>query len=324
MTTVDRSVLTLAVGKPVYVQMAVNFARSFRHWHRDGRIAIAIATDRPELLPNDLDYVTLITLAPNQFGSGFSPKLHLDRLAPAEHTLFVDSDCLCVGPLDPVFERFRGHAVSVVGHHVAEGEWFGDVAATCRAIGVSQIVKFNGGLYYLEPGELCTRVYETARALEPRYDELGLVRLRGRPNDELLMASAMAMHGLNPVPDDGCILSDPQACPVDVQLDVLRGGSRLVNPPPPHPLHRGWNPLRETRPVLVHFLANYAEEHPYTREALRLQLVEARGWPVTFADIAAALARTLPTLGARFMKRVARPLYRLFFGTRPVAVSPRV
>ena len=65
--------------------------------------------------------------------------------------------------------------------------------------------RFNGGIYYLEPGPTCTAVYEAARQLLPRYDELGFVRLRGSENDEVLMASALAIHGIAPLVEDGLI-----------------------------------------------------------------------------------------------------------------------
>ena len=40
----SRAVLTLAVGKTIYFLMAVNLARSFIVWHRDGKIDFVIAT----------------------------------------------------------------------------------------------------------------------------------------------------------------------------------------------------------------------------------------------------------------------------------------
>jgi hypothetical protein len=318
-----RAVLTLATGKPAYVRMAVNLARSFAWWHRDAAIRFSLATDQPERIPADLAGVEVITLKPGQFGSGFSPKLHLDRLAIEEQTLFVDADCLCVGALGRVFDLFAGHAVSVVGGFIADGEWFGDVASVCRRFGVSRLPKFNGGIYYLEKGAVGSRVYATARELQPRYDEIGLVRLRGQPNDELLLAIAMALHRQTAIPDDGTILSDPHSCPGELRLDVLAGGSRLINPPPPHPQHRTWNPLGETRPVLVHFLGGHTAAYPYRREELRLELARARGWPVWAANCTAAVVRSAPLLSVSAAKRVLRPAYHRLFGPRAVMASDR-
>jgi hypothetical protein len=320
----QKAVLTIATGKPVYVRMAINLARSFKLWHKGSPIRFTLVTDQKHLLPEDLSDINVIEIEPGSYGQGFSTKLHLDSFAPAEQTLFVDADCLCVGSLETVFERFAGRAVSVVGGTISEGEWFGDVAAICRRFGVASLPKFNGGVYYLEKGEQGRRVYETARELEPLYDDLGLSRLRGRPNDELLMAIAMAVHGETPIPDDGSILSDPQACPGAMHVDVIRGESRLINPPPPAPQHREWYPFTNVSPILVHFLGYHTSAYPYRREELILKLVSARKWAVPFARAYATLARSLPLEGTRLARDLLRPVYRQMFGVRSVSISDRV
>ena len=319
----ERAVVTLAVGKPFYVSLAVNLARSFLWWHRRSDIGFAIATDQAHLLPPDLHDVRVIPLTPGQFGSGFTPKLYLDQFAPAERTLFVDSDCLCVSSLEPVFERFASRSVAVAGGTMSAGEWFGDVQAVCRRFGLPHLVKFNGGLYYLERGAQSTAVYETARQLEPEYDRIGLVRLRGKPNEELLMAISMAMHAQSPVPDDGTIMADPQAFPGPIVIDVLRGGAHLQNPSAPHATHRTWNQLSEARPVIVHFLDDWTLRHPYVREEFRLALVLGRHWPMWAANVAAALLKSGPAKLTHGIKELLRPVYRRLFGTRGVKISPR-
>jgi hypothetical protein len=321
------AVLTLATGKPVYVRMAVNLARSFLWWHRDSDIRFALATDSKHLLPGDLNGVDVIELAPGQLGRGFSSKLHIDEIAPADRTLFVDADCLCVGSLEPTFAKFAGHAVSVAGRvgtpaEVSEGDWFGDVKAVCSRFGVRALPYFNGGVYYLERGAACTRIYETARKLERDYDAMGLVRLRGLPNEELLMAIAMALHGETAVPDDGSVLSE-QLCVDQVALDVLRGGSWYASSYS-HELGRNLDTrLSDMHPVLVHFLGGTTARHPYRREELRLELAAGRRWPVWAADLAAAACRSLPMLTARGAKDALRPAYRRLFGTRKVAEGDR-
>jgi len=319
----SKAVITIATGKPIYLQMAVNLARSFKWWHRDSDIRFVLATDRKDLLPPDLSDLEVIELQPGELGSGFSPKLHLDKLAPADRTLFIDADCLCVGSLESVFDRFAGHAVSVVGATISQGEWFGDVAAVCKQFSVPALPKFNGGVYYLEKGELSDLIYAKARELEPQYDKIGLTRLRGRPNDELLMAIAMALHNQTAIPDDGSIFTDPQACPGGLSIDVLRGKSRLINPPAPHPKHQAWYPVTEAYPVLVHFLGHHTTIYPYTREVFRLALVENK-LPILVIDVWSTLFCSIPQLSIRIFKNSLRPLYHQFFGTRAVSVSDRL
>ncbi|RUT07183.1 hypothetical protein DSM106972_024440 [Dulcicalothrix desertica PCC 7102] len=320
----SRAVLAIATGKPVYIQMAVNLARSFKWWHKDSSIKFFLATDQKNLLPNDLSDIEIIEVQSGQYGQGFSPKLHLDKLAPAQQTLFIDADCLCVGSLESVFNRFAGRAVSVVGTTISQGEWFGNVAAVCQRFGVPALPKFNGGIYYLEKGEESDRIYAKARELEPQYDEIGLVRLRNRPNDELLMAIAMALHNQTPILDDGSIMSDPQACQGGVFIDVLKGKSKLINPPAPNPKHQAWYPFTEVNPVVVHFLDYYTAIYPYTREELRLELVSAKKWSVCAADMWTTLFCSIPNVSVRTFKDGLRPIYRKLFGTNSVSVSNRI
>lgn len=312
-----RSVITLATGKRLYLDLAVNLARSFIHWHKGSDIRFTLATDQAEFLPNDLQEIDIVELEPGQFGEGFSPKLHLNRIAPAEQTLFVDADCLCIGRLDPVFERFEGHAVSVVGRYMSEGEWFGDVAAVCDRFNVDALPRFNGGLYYVEPGETSKSVYETAQLLEGRYDEIGFRRLRGYANEEVLMALSMALHNQEPVPDDGTIMNTTLEAPGGTQLDVLRGTSRMFNPPD-HPEHFAWVEHEEMSPLLVHFLDYQTKRHPYRREEIRLRRVVGDGWSVATADLWAALCFSAPWLTKEYVKDTIRPLYHRLFGPRKV------
>lgn len=324
MSAERRGVVTLATGKPVFIAMAVTLARSFKRWHPKGDIGFSIATDQPEAIPADLADVHIMRLAPGQFGTGFSPKLSLDLFAPAPQTLFVDSDCLITRHLGPVFDQFAGRPASVVGGYITQGEWFGDVDDIRRRFELPHLVKFNGGVYYIERGEVSSRIYQSARSLEPAYDELGLVRLRGKPNEELLMAIALAMHKAVPVPDDGSILGDMFSYPGPVDVDAVKGRITMRNPPPPHPEHRAWNPIAEAHPAIAHFLDAHAARYPYKREERRLELVVGRGWPTGAANAVAALTCSLPMLAAAAGKAVFRPAYRKLFGVRAIAPSSRV
>ena len=322
MTPADRAIVTLAVGNPVFVRFAVNLARSFLWWHRDGDIRFAIATDHPELLPADVQKaVEVISLAPGQYGTGFTAKLWLDQFAPARHTIFLDADCLIVGPLTGVFDSLAGRPVAVIGGSISEGEWFGDVRQARSQLGVGAIPKFNGGLYYIERGKTASAVYATARELEPRYDALGLVRLRGKPNEELLMALALGSHGIEGVPEDGTIMAEPLNFATGLSLDVLRGTATLRNEQG-HPRYQEKWPLRVAHPLVVHFLGYHTDRHPYTTEARRLELV-ASGVSWRVAWWRALLTHALPARIARSARDLMRPIYHAAFGPRAVAPSNR-
>lgn len=318
----DRAVFTIATGKPVYLEFAMNLARSFKHWHPRGGIRFALVTDRPEKVPSDLHDIEVIPIAKGQYGQGFSPKLYLNELAPAKQSLFVDADCLCTGSLADAFDRFEGRTVSVIGKRISQGEWFGDIQHICRQFDVEAIPKFNGGVYYLESGAACDEVYHTAQELQDKYDTIGFVRLRGSPNDEVLMALAMALHGQEALPEDGTIMNSTLASPGGLVIDVLRGVSRLYNPPS-HPEHNDWYDLEIMTPKLVHFLGYQATRHPYRREEIRLKKVMADGWPIPFADAWAAVRFSIPWLAIEQAKSAFRPLYHRLFGPREVKRGAR-
>lgn len=319
----DRAVLTLAVGNPVYTRYAVNLARSFVYWNKGCGIRFVVATDTPAQIPLDLAGIEVLELRPGQYGQGFSPKLHLDRIAPAAYTLFIDADSLCVGPIADLFERFAGRAVGVIGNTISRGEWFGDVAAACLRFGVPALPKFNGGVYYLESGPVSRAVFTMARSLESSYDEIGLVRLRGRPNDEILLAIAMAAHGQGGITEDGTLMAEPLNFACGLRVDVLGGKATLRNTPG-HPRYQPHWPLTEAHPRLVHFLGDSTDRPPYTAEALRLEKVMAAGWPAWTARWYSNLLCTAPAAMAARFKKIFRPAYRALFGPRAVPLSNRV
>jgi hypothetical protein len=319
-----KHILTIATGKEYYINLAVNLALSFLYWHPNGNITFQLVTDLPDQVPGDVrERIQIIPVNPGELGTGFTPKLHLDKLVSEGQTFFIDSDCLIFEKLDRLFERFKGHDVSVVGNYTADGEWFGDTGAICRQFNIPCMPKFNGGLYYLEKGANATAVYTTARELESRYDEIGFVRLRNRPNDEVLMALAMQLHGQTPVIDDGTIMSDPQAYPGGYKIDVIKGDRWLINPPAPHPLHQSWNPHERVSPVIVHFLGHFTNHYPYKREVSRLwkKMNNKLDW---IKELFILLKIEYPERIKIAFKDTFRPIYHQLFGTRNLKKSERI
>ena len=95
-----KSVLTIATGKQLYIEMAVNLARSFKLWNDGSGIDFHLVTDLPQHLPADVKaFVKIVQVQPGEFGAGFTPKLYLDKLAPEGQTIFIDSDCVIYGSI---------------------------------------------------------------------------------------------------------------------------------------------------------------------------------------------------------------------------------
>jgi len=319
----QRNVLTIATGKALYVDLAINLARSFYYWNKDTGIKFYLATDRAELVSEDVKpFVFIIPLTENKLGKGFSTKLHLEKLAPPGNTLFIDSDCLVYGNIESIFDRFAGRTVSVVGDFISTGEWFGDIESICKKLQLKKMPKFNGGIYYLENGDRAKHIYETAQSLEKSYDEIGFIKLRGTPNDEVLMAVAMEMSGEKPITDDGTIMGDLQACQGSYKLNVIEGYAELNNPPYPDPLHQNWYPHKTIHPLIVHFLGYYTQHHPYLIDVYRLRKKLA-GELNTWNRLKGNLTIKYPSKLKNTAKNIFRPLFHRLFGYRSIEHSER-
>jgi hypothetical protein len=320
----EKTVITIATGKKLYADMAANLARSFFLWHPDTAIAFMIITDLAELFPADVKQrARIFSVKPGELGKGFSVKLHLDKFAQDGQNLFVDSDCLVYGNLAPVFEAFKGHNVSVAGTYIADGEWFGDVTSVCRQFNVSHLPKFNGGIYYIERGPGANKVYETARKLEPDYDNIGLVRLRGLPNDELLMALAMELNNETPITDDGSILAEFVNFQSGIRSDLLSGVAQLYNDPA-HPNYQEKWHLTTASPLIVHFLGHHNQVMPYIKEVRQLKYLMRNQYPVSIARFLTFLEVTLPFKIVGYFKTIFRPVYRTVMGARKIKRSERI
>jgi hypothetical protein len=319
-----RAILTIATGKKLYLDMAVNLARSFWLWNADSGIDFYLATDQPNDLPDDIkSFVKIIPIKPGELGEGFSPKLHLDKLAPTGQTLFVDSDCLIYGSLEAIFEKFKGRPVSVVGGYITSGEWFGDVSVVCKKFNIKQIPKFNGGIYYIENGIKATEVYDKARELEIIYDEIGFIRLRGRPNDEVLMALAMELTGQTPIRDDGSILAEFVNFQSGIESDILKGVAALYNDPVKANYQKNWH-LTVARPAVVHFLGHHNLLMPYIKEVKLLEYICYKNLPAPVAKFYTALLVSMPAELLTLSKNIFRPIHHLFLGVRKIKKSERI
>lgn len=308
------SAFTIAFGMQSYRDMAVNLARSIEKHNSD--IPFFILTDRALELPKCLRNTKVIIHNPNDYGKGFSVKLNLDRLAPSDCALFIDADCLVYKDLKPLFKIFDGKSVGVLGISRTDGEMFGDVASVCEACGVSSLPHFNGGVYYLERGEASAAIYTRARELEPDYDSLGLVRLRGQPNDEVLVAIALAQYGVLPTENDGSFYADFQWWPQVEKLDILKGTAVMRNPPPDDPLHQNSFPATNAKPAIVHFLGHHVERPLYRREINALTWDKLIPFPSHFAWLMAA-----PSFSLLSLKNFVRPMFHMFFQPRSIQKS---
>lgn len=313
----SHAAFTIATGKSSYFHMAVNLARSFERWNRSNELRFYIVTDLDVPLPKDLKRSALIKVDTNELPRGFSAKLHIDRLMPADRSLFLDADCLLMRSLDPIFEAFKGKPVGVFGHVFSDGEHFGNVAEICERLKIPWLPRFNGGVYYVEKSGASMKILSDARELEKSYDDIGFHRLRGQPDEEMLISASLAKHGVTPVANDGRYYADFQWWPVVRRFKMATGDCTLYNPPVGHPRHQSTFPADLATPIVVHFLGHHVTSVLYRRASLELFL-GSKGVP----------GSSIIALGAfvhldlwDYLKNLLRPIYRALFGYRPIRRS---
>ena len=329
-------VMTMAYGRPEYIRMAKGLARSLRL--QSPRDPIAIVTDRNESSLNRW-FDAVIPLR-TEYGGGLAQKLHLDRYIPFDRTLFIDSDVLVYGSLQPIWDKFEaGCGIGIFGFDMKPGEAhyaIEDMDSFMRGLGLPRMVMTNTGIVYLEAGAVAERVLATARGIAQTASELGVRRHpAGSFNDEPIIAAAAVL-------EDACIAppGDPPLFCLGAfgtgemeEINVLRQRSRQI--------FQG----AEAEPIAIHFNVDSQHSWIYDRELRRLELgpmVGRTGLAGLFARcsrlarVARLAPRKLATKAGRrsAMRRIARTswvtpllpvgLYVRFGSRDPAQVVARV
>jgi len=319
----SKCVLTIAAGKQIYYEFAANLARSFRIHHSNTDIDFVMAVDDPEKVPSDVTAWAEVVAIPESIADvGFELKLHLDQYSDYQKTLFIDADCLVVESLEEVFVRFAGQDFVALGQDLSSGEWFGDISERLQEIARPSLPVFVGAIYYFDRNPRGLAVLKIARELACQYDELGLVRLRGKKNEEPLLSLAMSRCGIPAQMDAGDIKCDYMAFDGPIRVDVVRSVAQFNNPLRDFLLvPKGGQRLT---PKIAHFNDAYAGTWLYLRESDRLRLNQAYRVPTPLARFIPILTREWPGRMMITTKRLLRPVYHKLFGLRRVTRNDRV
>jgi len=263
-------VLTMAYGPESYLRMAKGLARSIRLRNPD--FPLAIVTDRaPSELRRCFDVV--VPMNPD-FGPGLAQKLHLDKYAPFDKTLYMDADSLVFKDLRLIWDQFRDCVgLGLLGFYLDPGVphyAIDDLPSYLRKVGIPRIVLTNTGILYLDGSPTTTRVFETARAIATRAQDLGLKKHpAGFYNDEPIFGSVVELLGLpfvrvadhrdagssvEPVLTLACFGTDGMT-----DIDVRSGNAR-------HELSG-----RTVSPAVIHFNVDSQGSRIYDRELRRLE-----------------------------------------------------
>ena len=320
----DRTIITIASGKKIYVDMACNLAMSFLLWNDPAKINFNIVTDHPEYIPSFLqDKIKVIYKTSDELGGGFLSKLQIGNFIETSESIFIDSDCLVYGNLNPLFDAFKDHDVSVFGYNRTEGIDVGfckDIKSVIQSQGISYFPLICGSIYFARNNEISRKIFGFAKSMVKDYDSIGLVRLRNQENEEPLMAISMANFNQVPIGDFGNLKADRMFYQY-LSSNVLKGKARLWSKTLPV---SEYSTLMSSEPLIVHYNGAHADHFEYLSEVTRLIKTYKNHWNHSVTNLFVFLFITIPGRSKILMKQLFRPIYRLAFGYREVKLSNRL
>jgi hypothetical protein len=265
------SVITFATNKLSYIQFAMNCAQSILLWND---INIYIVSNLAFPIPRHLSSrVFVIPAKAEHVALGIGMKMYIDEYLQTENTLFIDSDCLCFGNLNAVFKASEGMDVTVAGNIVPAESWCGTEQAKTikKYFGLDNLIRFNGGLYYIKKSEGTDSIFKKAQEIASKYDYYGFSRINNKwINEEGPLSIAMMLNGQYPISDDGNFMTDLYTDRRPRKMNVLTGTLLMRNPPYPSPDHRPWYPDTYS-PLILHFGGNNINSYPYKSQRLLLK-----------------------------------------------------
>jgi hypothetical protein len=252
----DVGIMTIASGDDVYIRMGATLGRSLRR--SNPGVPIAVVSDRSHSV---LDRIfDRVIPQDDAYGKGWLQKLHLDKYAPFERTMFIDADSLALRSVEKFFELLQDRPFAAVSRGDATaGRWYGDVAKICTRFDVPHMPRLNGGVYYFDRSETAQRIFALSREMIPEFDnpDSGLERLQGAVPDEPLVSLSMARSGVPTFEDHKKLMCCPMDCDW-LRIDTLAGRAEFG---------------RDGcvfAPAILHFNAGYWDYFHYRREAVKL------------------------------------------------------
>lgn len=292
----ERGILIIAQGKERYIYMAKQIAISLKLSNPD--IPRALVTDSSN---EDLKkYYDVIIPINKNLGFGFSQKIYMYDYSPFNKTMFIDVDCLVINKIDWIFDRFNTHPVSVLGKKIYSGALIGTTVETLKEkIGIDYLPTFNGGVYYFEKGEKASNVYKEAIDIFfNKYDELNLWKFSGKPGDEPAMSIALAIHKMQPVPDEGKGMYTPVGQKGVFKMDALKGICEF------------YKHGEKVTPAIMHFGGGYPEAFHYRRETTKLRWVYYYKTPRAFTSFIVNAIYNPPYIVYVFLYRVIKKILK--------------
>lgn len=206
--------LTVALDQDKYVDMAVNLARSLRHFDNKRPICL-VYNDNVSLGADARSAFTHFVNLPSRDGYlGCMNKIRLDGASPFDETMYIDSDCLLVkGDIDRHWNQMSQGFFSMTGDKRRTGHWNKlDIAKACEMFSITYVVQMNSGVFYFKKGDETSRFFNRLRDLYDKHrDFLSNIHQgrKGQYADEPFFGIAMGEFKIAPLagtPEEGSLM----------------------------------------------------------------------------------------------------------------------
>ncbi len=257
----EKGFITLATGKEEYFQLAVNLLYSYRLFCKNP-LPFAIVTDRENEYTREFDDVVLIE---GGASNSYLDKLRLGECLPYEENIFIDSDCLAYGDINQLFEYFVGtDDFSCFGRVLPLDDktgWFEYENLGKMKERVNYVVGLHGGIYFMRRGEICNRVFATAKEMVSDYTKYKFKGKFATPGDEPLIALAMAVNQCKPIPFKREAICCYWEYVNHIKADISQGVASVLEEP-------------TVRTILLHWGTRYTRELEYKKQVAIMKIMQ--------------------------------------------------
>ena len=288
--------ITIAIGE-YYRYLVLNLVKTYRiNGGKSYPFVIVSDVDTPELR----EHFDEVIVEENVLEDGYLYKLKLPDYTPFEETMFVDADCLVINNIDWYWKFFSGVDFGVFGRNTPadsdEPLNFFDVQKAVKEFGITNLPRFNGGIYFFKNTLRAQSVFETATELIKQYDELGMPRFTNmkagisKMGDEPLFALSMAIHDVKAVEDaDNKGMWNINGCR-NMRININK---RICS----YTKYES-----EVTPSLVHFGTDNTKRYHYKKEVLRLKFLENGHENSSFLKIRLGVKKLFYILRVQFFR----------------------
>lgn len=255
----NKGFVTLATGGEQFYRIAWNLLQSYRHFTSEP-LPFAIVCDRKNSFTEAFDDVIVLENAT----CSYMDKLSLLKLVPYDETIFIDADCLAYGDLNGIFDLFKeADDLSCFGNAVpldSDKGFFKAENVGHYANEITFCTGLHGGIVFYRKSDILSRIYDTCCEIRDHYHEYKFKYFK-KPADEPIIALAMSVHGIRPLPVDSSPLVYYPACTNDLRFDILNAKISFKSGASSHNL------------LIVHFGSTVTKEQIYLIEERNLELL---------------------------------------------------